>query len=95
MADLRKIDGSVLDTEKLGRNERIAGILEKLTEDNDAGKLSALAVIFLNHAQEYDAFWAYPDDVAKYPWLFVVLGAIETLKAKMIGEPRTPPAGPA
>lgn len=94
MADLRKIDGGVLDVERLGRNEKIAAILERLAVDNDAGRLSALAVISLTHGQMYDAFWAWPEDVARYPWMFVMLGALDTLKAELLAAPREiPPEG--
>ena len=76
MADIRRLDGTALDVAKPARNERIARILDELTEMNDSGHLSALLAVTITPDTIHQVHWAIPEQDFGYPWGLALRGAL-------------------
>ena len=76
MADLRRLDGSVLDVANPGRSERIAQMLAELTEMNDSGRMSAMVVVSISPETTHQVHWVIPEQDFGYPWGLALRGAL-------------------
>lgn len=76
MVDIRRLDGTRVETGKLGRNERIAAFLAELVEENDAGRLAAIVTVFMTPECAHRVDWALPDQDFGYPWGLALRGAL-------------------
>lgn len=76
MADLRRLDGSALDVEKLGRNENAGNLLSELAKINDCGRMRAIVSLYLTPEGRWEACWAWPRPTKGFPWGVALLGAM-------------------
>lgn len=98
MADLRRLDGTKVDVEKLGRNENVARVLDDFTKRNDAGRVSAIALITLTPEGWYSAAWQWPENNKGFPWAMALEGALSRLQTEIamtaINSPEMPEPKP-
>ena len=83
MADIRKLDGSPLDTEAPGRNEDIARLLDSVTKRNEAGRLRACCVIYITESGCVGSGWHWAAGSGDYPWWLAMHGAVHMAAGEM------------
>lgn len=76
MADIRRLDGTVIDAVKPLRDERIAALLTRLSEMNDRGELTAIVAVHLTPQATHGVDWTLPLQDLGYPWGLVIRGAL-------------------
>lgn len=86
MADIRRMDGSKVAVDQLGRNELVAQVLARLAEKNEEGRILGVAVLTLSPEGWYDTTWQWPADRADgFPWGLALEGAVARLLHEMRG----------
>ena len=76
MADVRRLDGTVVDTSKLARDDRIASMLAEVVDENEAGRLSAVIVVYVTREGTSATNWILPLEDFGFPWGLAVRGAL-------------------
>ncbi len=82
-AEVKRLDGSTVDVTKLGRNERVAEILDEMIEINDAGKMPALAAVWLTPDGRWGSTWTWPEIRGAFPWDLALRGALAAILGDM------------
>jgi len=91
-AEIRTLQGETVSPEEVGRDPKIAECLAELGRKNDAGRLKAIAVVYLTPEDWFGASWAW--GVTDKPMGLLAIGAIEALKDEMLAGLRHSPEMP-
>ena len=92
MADLRRLDGTALDPEKLKRNEGIAELLAYLNTLNEGGALAALAFVYVTPEGAFDSCWRWPVKKEGFPWGLTLQGAVFQLQHELAASAKVVPS---
>ncbi len=76
MADLRRLDGTPLPVEEVGRNQPIADLLTGLIEKNDEGRIAAIITVYLTPEGYHSVSYELPEHYAGFPWGLALRGAL-------------------
>ncbi len=76
MADLRRLDGTPLPVEEVGKNKRIDEFLANLAARNDEGRIAAIITVYLTPEGYHCVKYELPDHDKGYPWGLALRGAL-------------------
>ncbi len=97
MADLRRLDGTPLPIEDVGKNQRIVDFLANLNAKNDEGKIAAIVTVYLTPEGYHCVQYELPDHNKGFPWGLALRGALVAAQYVIDHDVVTidaPPAGP-
>jgi len=83
MAEIRRLDGTVIEGSVPVRDERIGALLAGLVEQNERGELSALAAVYVTPQATHGVVWQLPLEDYGFPWGLALRGALVLAQGAM------------
>ena len=76
MADLRRLDGTPLKVDEVGKNQRITDCLADLNAQNEAGRIAAIVTVYLTPEGYHCVKYELPEHDLGFPWGLALRGAL-------------------